>query len=246
MNVEEIQRALLRAGFDPGPVDGILGVKTKAAIKAFQKAYALLVDGVAGPMTQGALGAYVSSSKPVLAQPVPSSRIVPVEWMPTATMKRIIVHWTAGEHKASALDMSHYHVLIEDDGCLVRGKPSILLNDAHGAKAGYAAHTLNCNAGSIGISLCCMAGAVESPFKSGSAPMTRAQWDQLPRVVADLCWRYGIAVTPQTVLSHAEVQPNLGIKQRGKWDISRLAFDPSLVGAKACGDALRQDVAAHL
>lgn len=241
MNVEAIQRALVRAGFDPGPVDGKLGPKTLAAVKAFQKAHALLVDGIAGPMTQAALQNYRAPSTVT-----PSVRAVPSEWMPDAIMKRVIVHWTAGAHKASALDKAHYHVLIEDDGQLVRGKPSIVLNDARGAKAGYAAHTLNCNTGSIGVSLCCMAGAIESPFKAGTAPMTRTQWDKLPRVVADLCWRYGIAVTPQTVLSHAEVQTNLGIKQRGKWDISRLAFDPATVGAKVCGDVLRKAVAALL
>jgi N-acetyl-anhydromuramyl-L-alanine amidase AmpD len=241
MNVEVIQRALMHAGFNPGPIDGKLGPRTRAAVKAFQKAHALLVDGIAGSMTQAALQSYVEPSVPV-----PSVRAVPAAWMPDAIMKRVIVHWTAGAHKASALDKSHYHVLIEDDGQLVRGKPSIALNDARGAKASYAAHTLNCNTGSIGVSLCCMAGAIESPFKAGTAPMTRTQWDTLPRVVADLCWRYGIAVTPQTVLSHAEVQINLGIKQRGKWDIARLAFDPSIIGAKACGDGLRKVVAALL
>lgn len=237
MNVEAIQRALVRAGFDLGPIDGKLGPKTLAAIKAFQKAHALLVDGIAGPMTQAALQSYRAPSTVV-----PSVRAVPAEWMPDAIMKRVIVHWTAGAHKASALDRAHYHFLIEDDGQLVRGKPSIVLNDARGAKASYAAHTLNCNTGSIGVSLCCMAGAIESPFKAGTAPMTRTQWDTLPRVVADLCWRYGIVVTPQTVLSHAEVQINLGIKQRGKWDITRLTFDPSIIGAKACGDELRKAV----
>ncbi|MDH7794138.1 MULTISPECIES: peptidoglycan-binding protein [unclassified Beijerinckia] len=244
MNVEAIQRALVRAGFEPGLIDGKLGPKTIAAIKAFQKAHALLVDGIAAQITQAALSAYA-----VPSNSIPSTlrlSLVPSEWMPAATMKRVIVHWTAGAHKASALDMSHYHVLIEDDGRLVRGKPSIVLNDAHGTKAGYAAHTLNCNTGSIGASLCCMAGAIESPFKAGSAPMTRVQWEQLPHVVADLCQRYQIPVTLQTVLSHAEVQGNLGIKQRGKWDISRLAFDPSLVGAKACGDALRTAVSVLL
>lgn len=44
------------------------------------------------------------------------------------------------------------------------------------------------------------------------------------------------------MLSHVEVQNNLGIKQNGKWDFTRLAFDLSVVGAKACSDLLR----AHL
>ena len=52
-------------------------------------------------------------------------------------MKRIIVHWTAGAHFASDFDRSHYHLRIEGDGYLVRGKPSIALNGASGAKPGY-------------------------------------------------------------------------------------------------------------
>lgn len=169
---------------------------------------------------------------------------VPTAWMPAARMQRIIVHWTAGGPKASDNDRAHYHVLIEADGKLVRGIPSIKLNET-GAK-GYAAHTLNCNTGSIGVSMCCMAGAVESPFNKGSAPMTLAQWDAMIDVVADLCRRYSIPVTPKTVLSHAEVQTNLGIKQRGKWDIAWLPSGTGIFGAKACGDLLRRRVAAAL
>ncbi|PLU82213.1 N-acetylmuramoyl-L-alanine amidase, partial [Sinorhizobium medicae] len=40
--------------------------------------------------------------------------------MPAAKMGRIICHWTAGAHKASDFDRGHYHILIEDDGKLVR------------------------------------------------------------------------------------------------------------------------------
>lgn len=168
--------------------------------------------------------------------------MVPESWMPAAKMLRIIVHWTAGNHKASALDRQHYHILIEDDGKLVRGIPSIDLNQAP-MRPGAAAHTLNGNSGSIAVAACCMAGAVESPFNAGRAPMTKIQWDMLAVVDADLCRRYGIPVTLKTVLSHAEVQTNLGIQQRAKWDISRLAFDPSVKGARACGDLLRAKVA---
>ena len=123
--------------------------------------------------------------------------------------------------------------------------PSIDLNDAP-LKKGYAAHTLNLNSDSIGVSLCGMAGAVESPFNAGRAPITQKQWDVLADVLAQLCRRYSIPVTRKTVLSHAEVQPTLGVTQRGKWDIARLPFDPSIKGAVAIGDKLRAAVAAKL
>lgn len=41
--VFEIQRALYRGGYDPGPIDGVVGQKTMAAVKAFQKDFKLTV-----------------------------------------------------------------------------------------------------------------------------------------------------------------------------------------------------------
>lgn len=171
---------------------------------------------------------------------------IPVEWMPAATMQRVILHWTAGSHKATEFDRQHYHVLIESDGRLIRGIPSIALNSMPRAKAGYAAHTLNCNTGSVGVSMCCMAGAVERPFNAGSAPLTKVQWDMASTVIAELCKRYIIPVGPKTVLSHAEVQANLGIAQRGKWDVAKLPFDPSFDTARECGDRFRAEVKGKL
>lgn len=166
---------------------------------------------------------------------------VPASWMPSASMQRIICHWSAGAHDASWLDRKHYHLIIEGDGNLVRGDRSIADNEAP-IRGAYAAHTLNCNTGSIGVSMACMAGATESPFNAGRYPMTRPQWDVFVESVAELCKRYGIKVTPTTVLSHAEVQANLGVRQKGKWDFTRLPPFPDIKGAKACGDFLRAAV----
>jgi uncharacterized protein (TIGR02594 family) len=55
MTVKEIQQALQAAGFDPGPVDGIRGRKTIAAVKAFQQANGLAVDSIVGPKTAAKL-----------------------------------------------------------------------------------------------------------------------------------------------------------------------------------------------
>jgi hypothetical protein len=137
-------------------------------------------------------------------------------WMPDWVMKRVIVHWAGGTHRASALDLEHYHILIEADGKLVRG--------AHGIDANAqtirprARHTLKCNTHSIGVAVCCMSGAEEAPFIPGPFPMNEGQWAALAEVTAELCERYGIPVTSQTVLAHGEVQANLHIKQNGKWD----------------------------
>lgn len=240
MDTFALQRALIAHGYGVGSAgaDGKPGPATKRAVEAFQRDRGLHVDGIAGPATIAALGL-------VTAAPVPShaGQIVPADWMPPARLERVICHWTAGQHRASTVDRAHYHILIEGDAKLIRGAPSIAANGI-GGSGRRAEHTLNCNTGSIGVSLCCMIGAVESPFSAGPAPMTAAQWAQLARVVADLCRRYAIPVSPRTVLSHAEVQGTLGIKQRGKWDFTRLAFDPTVRGAKACGDLLRAATAA--
>ncbi len=53
--VELLQTALSRAGYDPGPVDGIFGPKTRNAVLAFQRLSGLQADGVVGPLTHQAL-----------------------------------------------------------------------------------------------------------------------------------------------------------------------------------------------
>src|SRR5829696_4614734 len=55
--VRAVQRLLRRFGDAPGPVDGLYGPLTAAAVRRFQKAQALIVDGVVGPQTMGRLTA---------------------------------------------------------------------------------------------------------------------------------------------------------------------------------------------
>lgn len=186
---------------------------------------------------------------PVAAAPRPVlGRLLPPEWLPNVDMERVIGHWTGGSYTPSSLDREHYHLLISGKNEVVRGHRSIADNVNVNGKSSddYAAHTLNCNSKSIGVSICCMAGATEVPFDAGQFPMTAGQWEVYTQVVAELCHFYKIPVTPKTVLSHAEVQNNLGIRQRGKWDWTRLAFDPSVVGAAATGEKLRREVSAKL
>jgi hypothetical protein len=171
--------------------------------------------------------------------------LIPQDWMPDARMERIHVHWTAGRHAANGTDRKSYHILVEGTGALVRGERSIAAN-ARGSGLPPASHTLNANTGAIGVSMCCMHQASESPFAGGAAPLLKLQWDTMVRIVAQLARRYAIPVTRATILTHAEVQPTLGIVQRNKWDITRLAFDPAVVGAHPVGDRMRLEVAVAL
>lgn len=47
MLMRQIQEALLKRGYDPGPIDGIYGAKTRKAIEEFQKAAGIAIDGKA-------------------------------------------------------------------------------------------------------------------------------------------------------------------------------------------------------
>lgn len=143
--------------------------------------------------------------------------IVDAHWMPECSMKAIVAHWTAGGHQASSLDKEHYHILVESDGNLVRGDHSISDN-VNTQDDDYAAHTRGFNTRVIGITACCMLGAVEKPFNAGIAPMLESQWLILARVAAELARRYNIPIDDHHVLGHGEVQKKLGITQRGKWD----------------------------
>jgi peptidoglycan hydrolase-like protein with peptidoglycan-binding domain len=53
--VEEIQRILKDAHFDPGSVDGVMGVQTRRAIRDFQKTGQLRATGKIDSATRAAL-----------------------------------------------------------------------------------------------------------------------------------------------------------------------------------------------
>jgi putative peptidoglycan binding protein len=53
--VRELQLRLRRLGDRPGPVDGLYGPLTEAAVERFQRSHGLAVDGVVGPGTKGRL-----------------------------------------------------------------------------------------------------------------------------------------------------------------------------------------------
>ena len=51
MTIREIQKALADRGYPTGPIDGIWGRQTIAAVKDFQKDNGLETDGIVGPQT---------------------------------------------------------------------------------------------------------------------------------------------------------------------------------------------------
>ena len=131
-SLQKTQKRLLLLGFSL-PKYGADGDYGKEADDAFNAALDQLEK------LRGLAAAPPTSLPP----PVPTTtvdikdRVIPDEWMPDAKITSIVFHWTAGQNKASDLDRSHYHLLIESDGRHVRGIPSIDLNSLPKVRAGY-------------------------------------------------------------------------------------------------------------
>ncbi len=68
--VRKLQERLQELGFSPGPIDGIFGSKTLAAVLKFQRRAGLVVDGIVGPKTWAKLnsGAASPSKPPALSR----------------------------------------------------------------------------------------------------------------------------------------------------------------------------------
>lgn len=63
MTIKQVQSLLTYLGYNPGAVDGADGANTQAAVRRFQQAEGLGVDGIAGSKTQAALQAAVAAGR---------------------------------------------------------------------------------------------------------------------------------------------------------------------------------------
>lgn len=154
-------------------------------------------------------------------------------------MQRIIGHHDGGGYHPSVVSKNAYHRLITEDGSVVDGTHPIEANSPQRklVAGSYAAHCLNLNSGSIGLAICAMHNADwADPWGSTKFPVTYEQVQSFVKETARLCRLYGIPVTRRTVLTHAEVQTTLGVKQKSKWDFDYDIFngsstrDPLVVG----------------
>jgi len=66
-DIEGVQTALSKLGYDAGTIDGKNGPKTRGAVTAFQTAAQIKIDGIAGPETKGALLAKLDSELAAVA-----------------------------------------------------------------------------------------------------------------------------------------------------------------------------------
>ena len=160
--------------------------------------------------------------------------------MAVSKPQRIVMHWTAGEYEMSNSDFEKYHEVVEGDGTrrLCRRRPEANNNTGDGD---YAAHVRAKNTGSIGLAMCCMKDARESPFRKGKFPMTEVQLGAFIEMVAEYAETYDIPVDGRHVLSHEEVDVTLGVPQ-DKWDIMWLPHMAKPGDVVEVGDYIRERV----
>ncbi len=155
-------------------------------------------------------------------------------------IKRIHIHWTAGAPGINPKESDSYNAVSQwPHGEVVECVPDEkqippLINGA------YAAHTLKANSYALGIAIDAMAGAREVPFRKGKYPITPEQVASTVAWVARRCLRYGIEVRRDTVLTHAEVQRTLGVRQNAKWDVVWVPGMERPGNAIKVGDHLRR------
>lgn len=186
------------------------------------------IDGIMGPATRAAVTAALSERGGRSA----------ADLFHHSGLHRIHLHWTAGAYGVIDLERHHYNGIVDQTGARYDGEWRFE------AQARYqpgraASHTLNANTGAIGLAADAMAGARERPFDTGSAPLT---WDQIAELcnwAAELSVAYDIPVSRYSILTHAEVQPTLGILQRAKWDITWLPDMDAPADPVCVGDRLR-------
>lgn len=156
------------------------------------------------------------------------------------TPKRLILHWTAGTHKASSDDLKHYHWCVEGGGEIKGGVP--LEANLRQVKPWhtYAAHTRAFNAWSAGLAFCGMRYAFPGG-SSGTSPLLPLQVDSGLEFVARKFIEWGLPVNEQTLFTHWEAEELHGVDQKGKWDITVLPWDKSIKEDEV-GSWLRQRV----
>lgn len=192
----------------------------------------LVVDGVNGPNTRKGIEDAMRKRRVRRKQDLFDRGVRGVVW-----------HWTAGAKGFIELEKEAYNFLHSVSGDTIQGEATIAEQVMYDWRKGIgASHTKSMNTGWIGQSVDAMAGAEQkNPMVWGSNPITWEGIDAMLETTMEICDEYGIPVSPWTTLTHAEVQPTLGVKQRWKWDYTVLPGDSNgFQDPREVGDKLRK------
>lgn len=193
----------------------------------------LLVDGMNGPKTRQAIAE--------------TMRVYgyrnQLEMFDSSGINRVHWHWTGGNHIPSDFDRRAYNELFDNMGNLYDGGSPAQQQAFYQPGRVGVSHTLNGNSNAIGLAIAAMGNASERGGKveAGRFPVTWDAIDGMLERTAEHCRAFDIKVSPWTTLTHAEVQPNIGIRQNNKWDIRVLPDNlTTLIDARRAGDVLRK------
>ena len=100
--IESVQKTLKEKGHDPGPVDGVMGPQTTAALRAYQKKQGLEVTGRLDTATHAKLGLAAKTGDQAAAQPTTQQGAKPAKDEPTSGSSGSAK--TSGDKKPSAVD----------------------------------------------------------------------------------------------------------------------------------------------
>lgn len=190
----------------------------------------LVVDGMNGPNTRRGIEKAMKERRVRRKQDLFDRGVRGVVW-----------HWTAGANGIIELEKDHYNFLHDTEGNTYDGNHTIAEQVNYDWRRGIGgSHTKSMNTGWVGESLDAMAGANGWPMDWGSHPITWEGIDAMLEHTMEVCEEYNIPVSPWTTLSHAEVQPTLGVKQRNKWDYMVLPGDSKPRDPVQVGNELRQ------
>jgi len=159
-------------------------------------------------------------------------------------LTKICLHWSAGASCPCEVDLKAYHFVVDALGKIHQGlfKPE---NNLICKPNKYAMHCGGGNTGCIGLSALGMAGFNLNDKKT-KYPLTKIQVEAFCKLAAELCIKYGIEVSPETVFTHCE----FGLKHPkttsyGKIDFTYLPFLPNLAKDKI-GDFLRNKISWYI
>lgn len=156
---------------------------------------------------------------------------------------KVYLHWTAGWYTSVYED---YHLCIGEHGELWP-----MTDDFSETLE----HTWLRNSGSIGIALCCCAGATSEDL--GEAPPTAEQIEAMAKAVAVICEVLSLPINKTTVQTHGEAADNEGDDYHSlsqlygpkngceRWDLEYLgtpespAYNPYATDGSRGGDVLR-------
>jgi len=169
----------------------------------------------------------------------------PYDLFDPSGLHSIVMHWTAGANGVIELERRAYNAVVDAQSNVYDG---VFRPEAQATyRVGHAAsHTYMANTHRIGISVDCMAGARERPFHMGTNPIQKGHVEGMLRQTAQWIRDFNIIPSKWTVLTHAEVQPNLNIRQKWKWDIRVLPGDKAVRPADEAGDMLREQLQDYL